>query len=85
MARFKLTAEQQRFIKMAERHFDARLIQQNRKPTAFSRYFLEKCSSEQGIKPPRKLRAHSPRLRMLGALEELFGHDNWLIRLFRRW
>jgi len=69
---------------MAERRFDAWLSQPKRKPSAFSRYFVEKCSSELGIEPPRKSRGHLRQRKMFGALEKLFGHDNWLIRLFRR-
>lgn len=84
MTRFKLTAKQKKFIEMAERRFDARLAQPKRKSCAFSRYFLEKCSNEQGIEPPHKPRGHSLQHKMFRALEKTFGQDNWLIQMLRR-
>lgn len=84
MTRFKPTAEQQKFIKMAERRLEAGLAQPKGKSTAFSRYFLDKCSCELGIERPPTPRVHHRQRKIFGAIEKLFGHDNWLIRLFRR-
>ena len=84
MASFKLTDEQQKFVEMAEQHFDARCAQEKHQPSAFSHSFLERCSTELGIAPPRQPRVHFRHRKLFGALDALFGHDNWLIRLFRR-
>jgi hypothetical protein len=72
MAGFEPTAKQQKIIETAERLFDARLAQPKPKSSAFSRYFVEKCSSELGIEP------HKPRVgflqrKIIGALKMLFG------------
>lgn len=83
---FKPTAEQQKFIEIAVRRFETWLAQPKRPATPFSRYFLEKCSSELGIEPPRvqKQRGHLRQRKVFGALERILGLKNWLIRLFRR-
>jgi hypothetical protein len=85
MTKFKPTARQQKFIEMAERRFEARLAQPKRKSSAFSRYFLEKCSSELGIEPPlvQKHRVRRHQRKVFMAIEKMFGSNNWLVRLFR--
>ena len=84
MAKFKPTVKQQRFVEMAERRLEAELAQPKRKSTAFSRYFLDKCSSELGIERPSTPRVPPGQWKIFNAVAELFGHDNWLMRLFRR-
>lgn len=84
MAKFKLSAEQKKFVEVAKRHFDTRLAQSRRKSSAFSIYFLEKCSCELGIEAPRKARMRLLQWKMFGAFADRFDRSHWLARLFRR-
>lgn len=84
MARFEPTTEQHKIVETAERLFDARLAQPKRESSAFSSYFLERCSSELGIEPPHRPRVRLLRRKLVGVLEAFLGDDNWLVRRFRR-
>lgn len=75
MAGFEPTAKQQKIIETAERLFDARLAQPKPKSSAFSRYFVEKCSSEMGIEAPRKNWVSLLQRKMVGTIKMLFGCD----------
>lgn len=85
MARFQPTAEQRKFIEQAERQFEARLTQPTPHDTPFSRYFLEKCSSESGVQRPREPQGQRRKRKLFDALVGMFGGDNWLTRLLRRY
>ncbi len=82
MATFKPTAEQQKFIETANRRFETWLAQPKRPVTPFSRYFLEKCSSELGIEP-RRTHVSWVRQQQRRVLEGIISLRDWLIRLFR--
>lgn len=84
MARFEPTAAQQKIIETAERLFDARLVQPKCESSAFPICFLGRCSSELGIEPPHRPQVRLLQRKLVGILEVLFGHDNWLIRRCRR-
>lgn len=79
MATFKPTVEQQKIIEEANRRFDERL----RSPEHYSSYFLDKCNSESGIVAPHPQRTHLKQRKVLEVLDNVLGHNNWLVRLMR--